>query len=72
MWKLVIFALALAAMVFLGYRAMYGRGSVFSGTTPSEPKQQLENVHSAVKSVEDQTDKRLGDIEKKTDSATNE
>lgn len=66
MWKLVTFALALAAIIFLGYRAMYGRGSVFPGTGPSEPKRQMENVHQAAQKIEDDQDKRLSDIEKKT------
>lgn len=69
MWKLVTFMLALSAMIFLGYRAMYGRPTAAANGGPPVPTRQLENVRNAAKNVEDNQDKRLDETEKKAAGA---
>ena len=64
MTRMLIAVLALSAMGYLAYRAMYASSS--PGSLEGEaPKQRLENVQKAANSAEQKDQQRADDVEQK-------
>lgn len=66
MGRVLMVVLGLSVLGAIAWKVMYGTNAVTVGTdSPSQPKQQLDNVRGAAKRIETNDQKSVDDVEKK-------